>query len=207
MHSSLTLSIFFTAALYLFPASVMANDCLDAIERERFLALDSDAFDQDMKGGWRVLAAKPGCQTSAADLIRDWREKHQRTDAILFWHEGQVRAETPDTEAAIALFKQSLKPDTPGNRAWNLYVEATLAFMSKDKPALQLAHDNLLQVAPPAEFEVKDGKVDITMDNGQTVTIRWPPNIHVVENLLTCFDDRYDIAYVGACKAGPRETP
>ena len=199
-----TALLLITASLSALPVSANeGNACLTPDERERLLALDMDAFDQDMQGGWRVLAATPGCQVTAAELIRDWREKHQRSDAILFWHEAQVRAETADTEGAIALFRQSLKPDAPGNRAWNAYVEATLAFMAKDRPALLRAHETLLQVEPPEDMEVKDGKVDVTMDNGQTYTLRWPPNIDVVEGLMHCFDADYATAYGQACrKAG-----
>jgi hypothetical protein len=42
-------------------------------DREKLLALDQDAFDQDMNGGWRKLGNVPKCQSVAADLIRDYR--------------------------------------------------------------------------------------------------------------------------------------
>lgn len=40
-------------------------------DRARLLSLDENEFDQDMAGGWRALAATPGCLLIAADLVRD----------------------------------------------------------------------------------------------------------------------------------------
>jgi len=117
----------------------------------------------------------------AADLIRDWRDRHQRTDTILFWHEGQIRAQL---EAAVALFKQSLKLDAPGNHAWNLYAQATIAFITKDRPAPQRAHEELLQIALPDHIEVIDGHYDAAFVDGSKARLRWPPNIDVVEGLV-----------------------
>lgn len=51
-------------------------------DRAVLLALDQPAFDQDMQGGWRALAAK-GCELEAAELIRLWRDAHGATDTIL----------------------------------------------------------------------------------------------------------------------------
>jgi|GEM_PF-3021325 len=50
-----------------------------AFDRPAMLGLDQAAFDQDLSnggGGWRAVAAKPGCEEVAADLIRDYRSAH-----------------------------------------------------------------------------------------------------------------------------------
>lgn len=148
----------------------------------------------------------PGCEAVAADLIRDWRDRHQRTDTILFWHEGQIRADL-DPEAAVALFRQSLKPDEPGNRAWNLYAQATIAFITKDSPALQRAHEELLQIAPPDHIEVIDGHYDVEFIDGSKARLRWPPDIDVVEGLVHCFGASYEEAYGKACRDGTQPGP
>ena len=44
-------------------------------DREAMLKLDVNAFDQDTRGGWRMLADR-GCFTVAADLIRAYRTAH-----------------------------------------------------------------------------------------------------------------------------------
>jgi len=57
-------------------------------DRAAMLALDEQAFDQDMAGGWRPLSGR-GCHREAADLIRDWRDAHPgrlRRPYLLFWH-------------------------------------------------------------------------------------------------------------------------
>lgn len=199
-------AVVFTAAC-LFMPSAMAGDCVSVPERERLLALDEDAFDQDMQGGWRAVASEPHCQEAAADLIREWRIRHQSTAGILFWHEGQIRASLEDREAAVALFKQSYKPASPGTTAWNAYVDASIAFLTRDKPALLRARENLRQVNPSPEYEVKDGRFEIELNDGSRHSMRWPPNIDVVDGLVNCFDASYDTAYGQSCRAGPPETP
>src|SRR4051794_36183667 len=58
--------------LMLAPVQAAATTgCYD--DRAALLALDQKAFDQDLAGGWRAVAASPGCELAAADLIRDYR--------------------------------------------------------------------------------------------------------------------------------------
>ncbi len=74
-------------------------------DRTAMLALDQDAFDQDLQGGWRTIADRPGCTLAAADLLRDYRQAHAITGGIVVWHEGQMRAEAGQTAQAIACSK------------------------------------------------------------------------------------------------------
>ncbi|MDP9086570.1 MAG: hypothetical protein M3N02_07380 [Pseudomonadota bacterium] len=89
-------------------AAVAAQGC--QYDRAALMALDQDAFDQDMTGGWRKLEYD-GCEAEAADLIRDWRVAHKANDHVLVWHEGQLRAGLGQTTAAISLFRQSYKSE------------------------------------------------------------------------------------------------
>src|SRR5690554_5748864 len=69
------------------------EQCVTEEERLILLSLGQEAFDQDLPdGGWRGVANRSGCEIAAADLIREYRELHDSTDTIIFWHEGQMRA-------------------------------------------------------------------------------------------------------------------
>lgn len=153
------------------------------------MALDQRAFDQDMDGGWRALARDSACRIVAADLIRDYREAHSLTAPILFWHEGQMRAEAGQTEMAIVLFDRSRHDDRFG---WNLYVDASIAFLRRDRDALQRARDALAALPRPAGFQSTD-------TNGRPINLAWPPNLNVVDALIRCFGRPYAEAY--ACAA------
>jgi hypothetical protein len=156
-------------------------------DRDRLLSLDQKAFDQDLEGGWRALANDPRCWIAAADLLREYRQAHHSNDSILFWHEGQLRANAGQTDAAIALFEQSrAKQRDPVG--WNLYVDGTIAFLRHDRAGLQAARDKLAAVPKPADFHPVD-------PSGKPVAIAWPPNLNVLDGLLICFDRPYAVAY------------
>jgi len=166
-------------------AAPPADPC--SYDRDRLLSLEQNAFDQDLEGGWRTLANDPRCWITAADLLRDYRQAHHSTASILFWHEGQMRANAGQTDAAIALFEQS-RAKEPDPFGWNFYVDGTIAFLRHDRAALQTAHDKLAAVPKPADFHPigRDGK---------PMEIKWPPNLNVLDGFLICFDRPYDLAY------------
>lgn len=173
-------------------------------DRSRLLGLDESHFDQDETGGWRALAAKPGCDLVAADLLRDYRQVHGNAAGILYWHEGQLRALAGQAEAAVALMARSRKPDDADRAGWNPYVDATIAYLRKDRPALEQARARLAAVVPPIGDgvpPVKDGYMEVRLDNGQMMKFLWPPNIDVVDGLLQCFDKPYEVAYGPECRA------
>lgn len=167
------------------------------------LALDENAFDQDLSnggGGWRKIANTPGCEVAAADLIAEYRRKHALNTPIMVWHEGQMRASGGQTVQAIELLSAARKSE-PGQEAWNAYVDATVAFLRRDKPALLAARDRLKRVPVPEVLgPLKDGHVEVPMQNGQTMKMRWPMNIDVVEGLVACFGKPYSEAYGMACR-------
>ena len=168
--------------------------CLTGTERERLLALDQHAFDQDLSGGgggWRAIAAKNGCEIAAANLIRDYRERHSLKELMLYFHEGQMRARGNDYAAAIALFEISRMPNEQDLAGWNYYVDASIAFLRKDKEALIKARDGLAAVKAPPEMPLKDGVFEIPNNSGRPFKMRWPPNIDTVNGLINCFEQSY----------------
>lgn len=159
------------------------------VDRERLLALDQQAFDQDLNGGWRILAARPNCSAAAADLIRDYRKRHKNESAILIWHEGQMRADAGETAEAIALFERSRSASAFVMPGWNEYVDATIAFLKGDREAFDAARAALAAIPRPPGLDLKDpaGK-----------PLEWPPNLNVVDQLGRCFGMSYREAY-GVC--------
>jgi hypothetical protein len=191
------------ALLFAGPARADADCSYDA---GAMLALGEDAFDQDLAngGGWRALERKPGCQAAAAELIAAYRAAHPNASTTLAWHEGQLRASAGQDAQAIALFELARHPADKDKAGWNLYVDASIAFLRHDREALLAARDALAKVAfqggegmPP----LKDGYLEFPAEAGQpAMKVRWPPNLDVVEGFLNCFESSYDEAYGAACR-------
>lgn len=175
-------------ALLLALADPPAGKC--AYDRSAMLALDQNAFDQDMKGGWRRLA-DAGCDEAASDLLRDYRIEHPglSLNSILYWHEGQMRAFAGQYARAIPLFDQSRHT---GNDpwCWNLYVDGGIAFLKHDRAGLQTARDKLAVWPRPSGFT--EDQVDPT---GEKFKVIWPPNLDVLDAFLRCFTASYGQAY------------
>jgi hypothetical protein len=167
-------------------------------DRSLLMSLDENSFDQDMNGGWRALAKKDECLKVAADLIRDYREMHSSgfQAVLLLWHEGQLRATAGDSSNAIALFDSSRLPAdvSPG---WSEYVDATIAFLKKDRSSFDRARSALASLPRPANLgRDPAGK-----------NIPWPPNLDVVDGLARCFNRTYKEAYGECPKRAPRSRP
>jgi predicted NUDIX family NTP pyrophosphohydrolase len=176
-------------------------------DRARLLALKEAQFDQDMAGGWRALANRAGCELAAADLLRDYRKAHRNEAGLLVWHEAQLRAFAGQSREAIALMNKSRQPAKTDRAGWNPYVDATIAFLRRDRPALEKARAKLASVPPPPGADmppVIDGYMELDFADGQKRKIRWPPNIDVVEGLLHCFDKPYVEAYRDECRVRAR---
>jgi hypothetical protein len=187
------------------PVALAADMC--AYDLKAMLALNEDAFDQDLAnggGGWRAIGNTPGCELAAADLLAAYRASHPKSSAILAWHEGQMRATAGQYQRAISLLSQDRKPQGQDPAGWNLYVDATLAFLRNDKPALLKAREELAAVPYPqgAGFPpVIDGYFEIpTMPGQPAARMRWPPNIEAIDGLIACFGKPYAEAYGLACR-------
>ena len=201
-----TLFTLFSCALITFSSTPCAQggppkSC--AYDRARLLALNESQFDQDMAGGWRALVSRPGCGLVAADLLHDYREANADASGLLFWHEAQIRAEAGQYPQAITLMKRAYKPVDKDNAGWNPYVDATIAFLRRDRAALQQAQTKLAAVQPPVRAGIPpviNGYMEVDMDDGSKANIRWPPNIDVVEGLVNCFGKPYNEAYTDVCR-------
>jgi hypothetical protein len=169
----------------------LAPDC--AYDLEAMLALDRNAFDQDLDGGWRVLAEKDGCEPAAAELIREWRHQKRDHNSILYWHEGQMRATAGQTEAAIALFELTYKaPEADTDFGWNHYVSGTIAFLTRDRDALRRAIEQLQTIPEPEENS-------FTLPDGTAFKMNWPPNLNVLMGFERCWNRPYREAYGAQC--------
>ncbi len=174
------------------PAQAPAPDSCQ-VDRGAMLALGMDAFDQDHQGGWRPLSERPGCKATAADLIRDYRAFMLDRIPILYWHEGQLRADLGQNEEAARLMDRTRR-DPADERApwWNAYVDGTIAFLRGDRAALIAARDRLAAAARPAD-----------MPAGRA----WPPNLAVVDGLVRCFGRPYREAYFSDACQRPAISP
>ena len=170
-------------------------------DRSAVLALDEDRFDQDPTGGWRRLSDR-GCNAEAADLLRDYRAARPRErPTILYWHEGQLRAELGQYDRAAALFRHSYEPAADDVIGWNYYVDGTLAFLQGDRAHLQAARAALAMVPKPRHLAAH-------FVNGRRVRIAWPPNLDVLDGFLRCLGKSYAEAYGSdACSPPSRSIP
>lgn len=159
-----------------------------SFDRTEMLALDTNAFDQDFKGGWRSVAYRDGCKSVAADLIRDYIEEHDVHSTIIFFHEAQMRAMAGQTERALQLLPATRKPPESDRIGWNHYVDATIAFLRKDMDALLQAQAKLASIPKPESFN----PVDV---DGNPMELIWPPNLNVVDGFVECFGQDINWAY------------
>lgn len=174
------------------PTPPSAVDC--SYDLTAMLALDRDAFDQDMNGGWRVLSQN-GCHAEAAELIREWRHEKRDHTSILYWHEGQMRAYAGQTEEAIALFDLTRSSiDDDEGFGWNHYVDGTIAFLRGHREGLDRAIERLRAVPEPSNNS-------FTRPDGTVVELAWPPNMNVLEGFSRCWGEPYAKAYGRECAA------
>lgn len=130
----------------------------------------------------------PYCRLDAADLIAEYRSRRGDRDIALIFHEGQLRAKAGQTERAVALLEDSRTNPEKDRYGWNHYVEATIAFLKQDWGALERSRDALAGLEAPTDFQAVD-------QDGNEIDISWPPNLQVVEGLMSCFGRPYLEAY------------
>lgn len=156
-------------------------------EREAFLSLDYNSFDQSLpNGGWRKFDL---CPKLARELIDAYTMRHadtlqkQQWD-VLVWHSGQLAASMGDYSDAIAKMQQTFKPNEKPTDAflWNPYAKATIAFLKRDRGALVSERNKL----------------------GRGLSPYNRINLRKVDSLIRCFNSSYQEAYSASCK--PTET-
>ena len=145
------------------------------------LELDYDTFDQQTGQGWRKIAEE-GKYREAAELIDVYEREKEGLEnwqkITLRFHAGQLYAFANMYELAITRFKSSLYEKEPPNHPvrWNAYVNATIAFLEKDKEKLMECRE---EIAKGPKFK---GKI---------------PNLEVVDKFIKYFDEPYSVAYKG----------
>ena len=109
----------------------------ESSEVDSLMALDFEAFDQDMQGGWRYYANQKRF-AAAASLIQIYLDRNTGISEfereVMFWHAGQMLAIDGQEERAIPLMEKSRKKEDDF-MLWNPYLDATIAFLNKDRPA------------------------------------------------------------------------
>ena len=158
------------------------------------LALPLHEFDQT-EAGWRSLDV-PDCEAIVAETIARYRVQNrealvgQHTETLV-WHEGQLRAAAGQTEAAIALM---LERRDETSDAIQPYVDASVAFLRQDRPALEAAYARLMALPVPDYFT--DAATRYAANYPDLPPLSWPLNRDKVEGFLACFDRPYREAYV-----------
>lgn len=101
---------------------------------DSLMALDFQAFDQDMQGGWRYYSNQMRFGL-AASLIENYLQQHPEMEkneaAVMNWHAGQMYAMDEQEDLAIPLMEASRKEENI--MMWNEYLDATVAFLKKDR--------------------------------------------------------------------------
>ncbi|MCF7750229.1 hypothetical protein KQ945_05695 [Bacillus subtilis subsp. subtilis] len=180
-------------------APLLAADCTVA-NRDAVLALPLQVFDGDRDDGWRALVQRPGCTLETAELIADYRGRQPAAtgDLPLIWREAHLRALSGQRDPASALMRQTYKPAQADMGGWNAYVDATIAFLDDDLPALQQARARLAALPPPPGRVVRDGKLQVGAEQ-----VPWPPRLSVVDALVRCMYQPYALAYEACPTSSP----
>lgn len=140
------------------------------------LTLGYEAFDQTEGQGFRALA-ESGCDREGADLIEAYAKANPSKQSSLVWHVAQLRASAGQTAEAIAAAKASVDPKEDLAKSpfhWNDYVLATIAFLERDKAALQRHRDRVAEARGA--------------DMGNEM------NLKLLDALVRYFDASYDYA-------------
>lgn len=183
--------------VWMLAASAYAADC--SYDAAALFAQDVDTFDQSPRG-WRSVGEVGGCELAGAELIAAYRTHNAVAlvngdpDAIemLNWHEGQLRAVAGEVRPAIDRMNLAGMNANPANA---LYVQATAAFLARQREALEAIRAQLAALPEPDWFAEAQAQ-----QRSAGRDISWPPNLDVVDGLIACYDRPYREAYSQACR-------
>lgn len=149
-------------------------------------------FDQGVDG-WRSLDSSLACSDYADDVLAEYRSRHGPRLApanarLLMRREAQVLAAQGDAAGSVDLMREAACPGEPQWR--RLYREGSIAFLEGDLVRLEAAKDRLAKLPPDSSLIGPDGK-----------EVAWPPNLDVLDGLISCFGKPYSVAY--ACRRPP----
>jgi hypothetical protein len=112
----------------------LSGQALEQGAIDSLMILDFEAFDQDMKGGWRYYSNQMEFGT-AATLIEHYLENHPELEdhnrQVMHWHAGQMLAMDGQDKKAVVHMEKSRKEEDV--MMWNEYLDATVAFLKKDR--------------------------------------------------------------------------
>ena len=134
-----------------------------------------------------ALATTLACTAHAADcatLLADYAAKQPKPHPVLAWHRAQMLARAGNTADAIAAARATLRPagsDAGSGFDWNDYANATIAFLQRDRAALDANRAKLATAVGKSVFNA--------------------PNLKSVDQLARCFGQPYKVAY--DCPATP----
>ena len=141
----LTIVLLFTA--------ISPTYCQEA-STSKTLELSFEKFDQDMKGGWRLLS-NDGKYLQAARLIERYLQgRNDLTDfqrQILYFHAGQMFAMGDRPKMAISQFEKSRKAKDDFMK-WNYYVNGTIAFLKGDMKLLKECRERVANNGMPLKM-------------------------------------------------------
>lgn len=172
-------------ALTVASTPALADDCRFD-DRAELLAMSPEAFNHGPGQGWDALAERAGCQLEIAGLFAAYRQQPKAAGhAELAWHEATMRADAGQRDPAIALMRLTYKPHGADPEGWNHYVDATIAFLDDDLPALKRARARLAKLPMPAGSAREQG------DDRRSA---WPPRLQIVDSLIRCMYQPYALA-------------
>lgn len=177
-------------------------------ENARLMSLSQKDFDQDMEGGWRIVANQENCKSVAGYLIEDYIAFHDIEPGsgtyILYWHTGQMHAYAGDTPRAIDFMKLTYDnlPPKDASYEWSLYAKGTVAFLNKNREGLEDSITRLAKIPVDPEkvkaikaFQAENPNVSFPEGFPEK-----PLNLIALEGFLACFDRPYSEAFGSECK-------
>lgn len=153
-----------------------------------------EEFDQTKDGGWRALQ-REGKYLEAARLIDSYESSKADLGGSerinLRFHAGQMYAFAGDPAQALKRLREAKYPpeiiaqmgeDKAYLESWNYYVDATVAFLERDRAKLLKCRELMAGTAQAGVL---------------------PQNIEKVDDLLRDFGESYLVAYAGKRPARP----
>jgi len=181
------------------------STALTAVSHKALMNESFQQFDQNLDTGWRVLQLQRD-YLGAANAMLEYLSVHSDTLAAwqkdsLAFHLGHVYAMANQRQEAIIWLRKSMADHSMGNTA---YVEAYMAFLTNDKPAL-LAVRHTIATTHPGPWRAQDlREVDVMVTYfGEPFEAAWGAlNCHnpVAESTTAAW-----IAYCGAIDAKYRK--
>ena len=164
-------SLLLSAIVFFFLYGCVQND---------YLNQDYRSFSKGSNSSWRKVAREEGF-AEAGELIDQYLEKHKdlglSQTVNLHFHAGQMYAFANNYEMALDRFKNAKYDTEPEGISirWDAYVNATIAFLKKDKIKL---------------LECRNQIANGPKINGKA------PNLDVVDSLIKNFNKPYFEAYM-----------